>query len=137
MLSELSRCTHFYKFGLWFDSKIPSDQPVFSMSGALPRSTWLLWVGRGKLSDTRNLALSLHHFSHVSDLEEGHSPKHCIDKCMPQKCGAGEVQKDKHCLGFTVQIALGTEKCLSIFLIPDIPGSIGRGCFIFKINKFL
>lgn len=55
---------------------------------------------------------------------------------MPQKCKAGEAQKDKHCLGFTVQITLGMKKCLSIFLIPNIPGSIGHGGFIFKINKF-
>lgn len=52
-------------------------------------------------------------------------------------CGAGEVQQDKCCLGFPVPITLGTEKCISIFPIPDIPGSIGRGCAIFKSQKVL
>lgn len=50
--------------------------------------------------------------------------------------GAGEVQQDKRCLGFPVPFTLGMEKCISIFPIPDIPGSIGRGCAIFKANKF-
>ena len=90
------------------------------------------------MSDTRNLAQSLPHFSNDSDLEEGHSAKQCS---QTTKQNATEVwswrgPEDKRCLGFKVQIAPGMENRISIFLIPDIPGSIGRGCFIFKINKF-
>lgn len=51
---------------IWLGPKILSGQAVSSMNGTLPGSTWLLWVGRGKLSDIRNLAISPCYLSHAS-----------------------------------------------------------------------
>lgn len=112
MLSELNRCTSFYGFGPWFDTKVPSDQAVYSMSRALPEFTWLR-VGRRKLSDARNLALSLCHFSHVSDLEEGHSPKHCVDKCHRS------AELSRACLLFRFYSANYTRNGKMSFHFPD------------------
>lgn len=59
------RVISFYRFGPWFGPKILSGQAVSSMNEALPGSTWLLCVGRGKLSDIRNLAISPCYLSHA------------------------------------------------------------------------